>query len=90
MASTAAKGRGAGQVADEDVSTIFAMQELDELGLRWMDRRILAALLGRPRFRKVTASCALREHPRHLHWFEVAVPEDHTGSPRWLRRGATR
>lgn len=52
MAVTAAKGRGAKQVEDADVTRTFELQEVDEFGLRWMDRRVLQCLLGQPRYRQ--------------------------------------
>jgi Holliday junction DNA helicase RuvB len=51
MAVTAAKGRGASIVEDVDVDRVLSLQGVDELGLRWMDRQVIAALLTQPRFR---------------------------------------
>jgi Holliday junction resolvasome RuvABC ATP-dependent DNA helicase subunit len=52
MAVTAAKGRGAPAVDHADVDRVFALQEMDELGLRWIDRQVIAALLTQPKYRR--------------------------------------
>ena len=51
MALTMARGRGAASVDDQDVSKIFDMQGIDDLGLRWFDQRVVKVLLTSPRYR---------------------------------------
>lgn len=52
MAVTAAKGAGRPIVTHADVDRVFALQKIDELGLRWMDRRVLQALFTQPKYRR--------------------------------------
>ena len=52
MAVTMAKGRGADAVETPDVMEVFDMQEIDELGLRYLDRLIISTLFKQPRYRK--------------------------------------
>lgn len=51
VAVTNAKARGASVVDVEDVEWAFGVQELDDLGLRYLDRQVVAALLGQPKTR---------------------------------------
>jgi Holliday junction resolvasome RuvABC ATP-dependent DNA helicase subunit len=46
-----ARQRQATHVDTLDVERVFDSQQIDTLGLRWMDRSVLRALLGMPRFR---------------------------------------
>ena len=52
MAVTMAKGRGSACVESADVFEVFDMQEIDELGLRYLDRLIISTLFKQPRYRK--------------------------------------
>ena len=52
MAVTMAKGRQATAVESADVVEVFDMQEIDELGLRYLDRLIISTLFKQPRYRK--------------------------------------
>lgn len=47
-----AKAAQRGQVELADVGRVFESQRIDELGLRWMDRRVIEVLLGQPRYRR--------------------------------------
>lgn len=47
LAEKAALARGSQQVEVRDVERVIQMQELDDFGLRWMDRAALRALLSR-------------------------------------------
>ncbi len=51
MAVTHAKGRGAAGVVVEDVNRVFELQQMDTLGLRWLDREVIRVLLKQPRYR---------------------------------------
>lgn len=53
MAWTTAKARSAGEVGDADVERVFEVQEIDEHGLRWQDRRVMQVLFTQPRYRMV-------------------------------------
>ena len=53
MAVTAAKARGATLVELADVNRVIAQQRIDELGLRLWDRKVIQALFGQPKFRRV-------------------------------------
>ena len=53
MAVTSARGRSASAVKDADVDRVFALQKMDALGLRWLDRRVIQALFGQPKYRRV-------------------------------------
>jgi len=53
LAVTAAKGRGAAMVEDPDVQRVFEQQRMDNLGLRFQDRRVIEVLFTQPRFRRV-------------------------------------
>jgi Holliday junction resolvasome RuvABC ATP-dependent DNA helicase subunit len=45
------KQRKAPQVQIEDIERVFQTQQMDALGLRWMDRAVIRALLSRPKYR---------------------------------------
>ncbi len=51
LAVTAAKGGGSVIVGMPHVERVFKQQEIDELGLRWIDRQVIRALLKQPRYR---------------------------------------
>jgi hypothetical protein len=50
-AVTSAKARRAEPANISDVEWAFGLQEVDELGLRWLDREVIRALLGQPKSR---------------------------------------
>jgi Holliday junction resolvasome RuvABC ATP-dependent DNA helicase subunit len=52
MAATVAKGNGDTEVTTAHVEKIFDRQGVDELGLHWIDRMVIKALLGQPRERQ--------------------------------------
>lgn len=52
MAATGAKGTGSGEVTEEHVQKVFDRQGVDELGLHWIDRMVIKALLSQPRSRQ--------------------------------------
>lgn len=47
-----ARARGADHVELRDVEQVFESQRIDELGLRWDDRRVIEVLLNSPRHRR--------------------------------------
>lgn len=49
---TFAKGRMASAVSGQDLQQVVARHDMDELGLRWTDRRVIDALLGSPRYQE--------------------------------------
>lgn len=46
-----ARQRGSEEVCVQDIEHVFDTQKIDPLGLRWMDRAVIQALLGQPKFR---------------------------------------
>lgn len=48
-----AKAAGRQMVIERDVQKVFDVYEIDELGLRWIDRQVLRALFTKPRYRGV-------------------------------------
>jgi len=52
MATNAAKAAGRESVTIPDVERVFALQGMDELGLRWIDRQVVDALLTQPKQRR--------------------------------------
>ena len=57
MAEVIAKGRGGPTISTADVQEVFELQQIDELGLRWLDRRVIEALLTQPKRRKDEFVC---------------------------------
>lgn len=51
QASAFAKARKAGAVESPDLERVFASQQLDALGLRALDRRVLGVLLQQPKYK---------------------------------------
>ena len=51
LATESARSKGSATVALEDVDRIFRLEDIDELGLRFLDRRVLSALFTQPKVR---------------------------------------
>lgn len=52
QAQAFAKARQSAAIETSDVQLVFDSQRLDELGLGWMDRKVLQVLLRHPRYRR--------------------------------------
>jgi Holliday junction resolvasome RuvABC ATP-dependent DNA helicase subunit len=52
MAVTAAQARGASAVEEPDLKRVFTLQAIDDMGLRWLDRRVIHELMKVVRVQK--------------------------------------
>ena len=53
MSHTSAKARQSAMTEDVDVNKIFTALEIDELGCRWQERKVMQVLFTQPRFKTV-------------------------------------